>query len=79
MYIKSYMIYDFCSKLCVLFEFLKKIYKKSLTLSKIRSNKEDPRKSVYAFMNLILNSDIRPNADPFIIEEHPKSILNNII
>ena len=57
----------------------KKFIKKSLKFSKIRSNKEDPRKSVYAFMNLILNSDKRPNADPFIIEEQPKSILNNII
>ena len=45
----------------------------------MRSNKEDPRKSVYAFMNLILNSDKRPNADHFIIEEQPKSILNDII
>ena len=59
--------------------FKKKFIKKSLKLSKMRSNKEDPRKSVYAFMNLILNSDKRPNADPFIIEEQPKSILNNII
>ena len=71
------MIFEANFMFCL--NYKKKIIKKSLKLSKIRSNKEDPRKSVYAFMNLILNSDKRPNADHFIIEEQPKSILNDII